>query len=77
MLEEQARRRVNGDEDRSVPFRPDHGYELLDLGPRKAHPGYKLIGRICGLAELRRVMTAVASLRVQAGLIMVMVGPPA
>ena len=45
-----------------IPFRPDHGHELLDDTRRKTHPGYPLIGRMRGLAELRGVMTAVAAI---------------
>jgi mannonate dehydratase len=63
LLEEQGRRKANGDDDWRIPFRPDHGHELLDDGQRKTHPGYPLIGRLRGLAELRGVMTAVASLK--------------
>ena len=38
-----------------LPFRPDHGHDLLsDIG-RGTHPGYPLIGRMRGLAELRGV----------------------
>jgi mannonate dehydratase len=63
MTEEQARRRDNGDEDWRTPFRPDRGHELPGDHLRHTHPGYPLIGRLRGLAELRGVMTAVASLR--------------
>ena len=62
LLREQQRRRESGVADWRIPFRPDHGHELLDDGRRKTHPGYPLVGRLRGLAELRGVMTAVASL---------------
>jgi mannonate dehydratase len=62
LLREQQRRRDSGMADWRIPFRPDHGHELLDDGRRKTHPGYPLVGRLRGLAELRGVMTAVASL---------------
>lgn len=43
-----------------IPFRPDHGHELLsDLG-RGTHPGYPLIGRMRGLAELRGVIAGLS-----------------
>ena len=63
LLEEQGRRRAAGDPRWRIPFRPDHGHELLDDVGRKTHPGYPLIGRMRGLAEMRGVMTAVAALK--------------
>lgn len=59
LLDEEARRRDAGVVDWEIPFRPDHGHEILyDIG-RPSHPGYPAIGRLRGLAELRGVITAV------------------
>ena len=63
LLEEQGHRRDAGDPRWRIPFRPDHGHELLDDVGKPAFPGYSAIGRLKGLAEIRGVMTAVASLR--------------
>lgn len=43
---------------RNVPFRPDHGHEILNDAERGTHPGYPLVGRLRGLAELRGVIRA-------------------
>ncbi len=63
LLHEQVRRHDAGDPHWRLPFRPDHGHELLDDTQRKTHPGYPLIGRMRGLAELRGVMVALASVQ--------------
>ena len=62
LLREQARRRQAGDPKWRLPFRPDHGHQLLDDARRATHPGYPLYGRMRGLAELRGVMTAISAI---------------
>ena len=57
-LREEARRRDAGRSDWSIPFRPDHGQDILDDLGRRAQPGYPSIGRLKGLAELRGVIAA-------------------
>lgn len=62
LLEEQAARRQAGRGDWQFAFRPDHGHVLLDdfRRPPSACPGYPLIGRMRGLAELRGLQLGVS-----------------
>jgi len=60
LLQEEKRRRAVGDSVWEIPFRPDHGHELLDDAGRNTHPGYPLIGRMRGLAELRGVIAGLS-----------------
>lgn len=58
LVAEEARRKAKGRTDWEIPFRPDHGHELLsDIGSGTV-VGYPLIGRLRGLAELRGVIRA-------------------
>ena len=63
ILQEEQRRCAVGQEGWEIPFRPDHGHELLDDAGRNTHPGYPLIGRMRGLAELRGVIAGLSHMR--------------
>lgn len=61
LLGEEKARKSAGRLDWQIPFRPDHGHELLTDPQKKTFPGYPLIGRLRGLAEIRGVLHALSA----------------
>lgn len=53
LVQEQRKREKAGRDDVAIPMRPDHGHKTLYDEDKTSFPGYPLIGRMRGLAELR------------------------
>lgn len=63
----EERRRIAAGEFAPIPFRADHGQELLNDRERAAAPAYPAVGRLRGLAELRGAMRMAERLLTDAG----------
>ena len=62
VMEEQFRRKKEGRTDWLIPVRPDHGLKLLYDYQRDDNPGYPLLGRMRGLAQLDGLAQGVAAM---------------
>ncbi len=60
ILKEEKRRKDEGMSDWELPFRPDHGLDILDDLFRNSQPGYPTIGRMKGLAEINGIIAALS-----------------
>ncbi len=60
VLKEEHKRKNAGRSDCLIPFRPDHGQNILDDHGRNTQPGYPSIGRLKGLAELNGIAKALS-----------------
>ncbi len=64
LLEEEHRRKEVQHSDAGIPIRPDHGHRMLDdLDKTGVNPGYTVIGRLKGLAEIRGAIAAFEHMR--------------
>jgi mannonate dehydratase len=59
LLQEQHRRIAEGRIDSGMPVRPDHGVKILSDFHLNTNPGYPLVGRLKGLAELTGLEMAI------------------
>ncbi|MEG3657584.1 mannonate dehydratase [Arenibacter palladensis] len=68
IVREQLRRHESGFGEVAIPIRPDHGHVLLDDKKRKDdfYPGYSLIGRGIGMAELYGLEKGIREMLVEA-----------
>ena len=56
LLNEEGKRKRNNKSNNQIPMRPDHGHSILHDKNRFTIPGYSLLGRMKGLAEIKGVI---------------------
>ncbi|MGN6618518.1 MAG: mannonate dehydratase [Ilyomonas sp.] len=52
--------KIQQEVDGPIPFRPDHGHQMMDDMQKNNNPGYSGIGRMKGLSELRGLMLGIS-----------------
>ena len=56
LLKEENKRKKNNKSNNQIPMRPDHGHTILYDQNRLIIPGYSLLGRMKGLAEIKGIV---------------------
>lgn len=56
---EMTKRKMAGNPDYRIPMRPDHGIKVADDFGLDANPGYPMLGRLKGLAEISGIEEAI------------------
>lgn len=59
LKEEMKRRKEAGKSDYRIPMRPDHGIKIADDFGLATNPGYPMLGRLKGLAEISGIEEAI------------------
>ena len=63
LINEMQKRKTTGRADFRIPMRPDHGIKIANDFGLNGNPGYPMIGRLKGLAEIAGLEEAILQLR--------------